>query len=346
MKNIYDYVKEYGSYSFKDKKFNEIDNLVFSLLSYLSLKSEMSLEESGKNYLETNSYKNVRRIGLAQKGAYKLLVLMVNSERYKNVYLKNHVYKANDEMQFSAITFCISKKLFYIAFEGTDEKISGWKEDFLLASVFPIPSHVEAINYINQNVKLFGPKVIIGGHSKGGNLALVSSMYMSFLKKIKVLKIYSNDGPGLRLAEYSSRKFKRVKKKYEHIIPNSSVIGLILRNAKTRVINSNKRNIFCHDITTWEVINDSLVNGILEDKCMEFAKNLQRFFDSHSYVDLTITTKKFFKILEDEKIDDTMKLFKITSLIKVGNKFNRMDAGTKKMIIELLKYTSKVNVGL
>ena len=79
---------------------------------------------------------------------------------------------------------------------------------------------------------------------------------------------------------------------------------------------------------------------------MEFAKNLQRFFDSHSYEDLTITTKKFFKILEDEKIDDTMKLFKITSLIKVGNKFNRMDAETKKMIIELLKYTSKVNVGL
>lgn len=346
MKNIYDYVKEYSGVSFYEKGFNEVDNMVFSFLSYLNLNSEVTLEGAGNYYLKHNNYRDVRRIGIAQKGAYKLLKLIVDSERYKNIMLRERVYKVNDEMQFSAITFDINKKLRYISFEGTDEKISGWKEDFLLASVFPISSHVEAIKYVNKNVKIFGPKVIIGGHSKGGNLALVSSMYMKFFKKFKVVKVYSNDGPGLRLDEFKSRKFRSIRKKYVHIVPNSSIIGVILRNACTKVIESYRRNILCHDMATWEVMDDTLVSSVLEDKSVKFSKSLQKFFEMHSYEELTNTTKKIFKILEDNKIDDTMKLFKITSLVKVGNKFNRMDAETKKMIIELLTYTYKVNIGM
>ena len=33
--DIYEYVDKYGDYTFEEKKFNEIDNLVFCSLSYL-----------------------------------------------------------------------------------------------------------------------------------------------------------------------------------------------------------------------------------------------------------------------------------------------------------------------
>lgn len=38
MKNMLDYIEEYGNYSFKEKPFNEIDNLIFSQLAYTDLK--------------------------------------------------------------------------------------------------------------------------------------------------------------------------------------------------------------------------------------------------------------------------------------------------------------------
>ena len=91
-----------------------------------------------------------------------------------------------------------------ISFEGTDKHISSFREDANLACIYPVPSQTEAINYVNKNIKLFGPKVIIGGHSKGGNLALISGMYMKKYKQHKILKIYSNDGPSIRKKEFES----------------------------------------------------------------------------------------------------------------------------------------------
>ena len=49
------------------------------------------------------------------------------------------------------MTFNITKNLSYIAFEGTDQLISGWKEDLKMAYKFPVLAHEYAINYINDN---------------------------------------------------------------------------------------------------------------------------------------------------------------------------------------------------
>ena len=35
MTNLFDYVLQYGDLSFEEKEFNEVDNLVFCLISYL-----------------------------------------------------------------------------------------------------------------------------------------------------------------------------------------------------------------------------------------------------------------------------------------------------------------------
>jgi len=39
--------------------------------------------------------------------------------------------------------------------------------------------------------------MIIGGHSKGGNLALIAAMYCNFFIRRKIINVYSNDGPGI-----------------------------------------------------------------------------------------------------------------------------------------------------
>ncbi len=188
MSNIFNYIEKYGQTSFKEKEFNDIDNLVFSLLSYLDFtqtsvnNGRYSLEYIGQEYLTNNTYKDVKKIGIAQKDAYKLLKIVIRSQRYKNIKVLHYIYNTNKEMQFSAVTFKMSNRLKYICFEGTDQLVSGWKEDGNLACFFPVPSHIEAIKYANKHVNLFGSNVIIGGHSKGGNLALIAAMYMKKYK--------------------------------------------------------------------------------------------------------------------------------------------------------------------
>ena len=172
MANLFDYVKKYGNESFLEKSFNDIDNLVFSSLSYLDFskteinKNSCTLEYIGKEYLSKNDYKDVKKLGIAMKDAYQLLEILVTKKRYQEVLLSDYEYKTNRDTQFCALTFQISNNLKYICFEGTDEQISGWKEDLKLASTFPVPAHIEAVRYVNEHVSFFGPDIILGGHSK------------------------------------------------------------------------------------------------------------------------------------------------------------------------------------
>lgn len=345
MKNIFNYVDNYGNVSYEKSCFNDLDNIVFSYLSYLDFTDtkindgSFCLGEIGKEYLCKNDYRKVAKTGIAQKGAYKLLEIVVNKKRYKNIILSDYVYDANKDMQFSAITFNISKKLKCIYFEGTDELVSGWKEDCYMASSFPVPSQVEAVKYANKHIKLFGPKVIIGGHSKGGNLALIASMFLRSYKKFKLIKIYNNDGPGLRNSEFSLRKYKRIRSKLIHIVPNYSMIGILLNNDVYNVIKSSKKNILAHDMATWIVDDDKLVSSELSLKSRKLERNILYFVNTHSDEEITRVTNSLFKVLEDEDIDDTLKLLKLRNVIRVSHKFLNLDKESKDMIVELVMFT-------
>lgn len=344
MTNLFNYIEKYGDTTFKEKEFNEIDNIIFSTLSYLNYsntsinKNKNTLEVIGKEYLKKNKYKQVKKIGTAQKAGYKLLNIIITKERYKNIILSNYIYNTNKDMQFSAITFNISKRLKYICFEGTDEKISGWKEDCEMSCIFPVPSQIEAVNYVNRNIHVLGPNVIIGGHSKGGNLALVSSMFIDSYKRFKIKKIYNNDGPGLRNKEFNTKIFDKIKDKYIHIIPESSVVGVLLNNENNKVIKSSKNNFLSHDMTTWEIKDDKFISSTLSLKSRKIEKNILSWVNVNDDEKINMVINNLFKIIEDYNIEDTLKLKKLKNLIKVTSKIKHMDKESKRLISELVKY--------
>lgn len=343
MMNLFSYVKKNGNILFKEKPFNDIDNLVFSSLSYLDFsdtsihKSSYSLEKIGKEYLTKHKYRKIAHLGIAQKDAYKLLKIVINKKRYKNILLKNYVYKVNKEMQFSAVTFILSKRLEYICFEGTDELISGWREDGELACYFPVKAQVEAINYVNKHVSLFGPNIILGGHSKGGNLALVAGMYVKGYKKFKIKKVYSNDGPGLRKKEFTSREYKKIKKKYIHFVPHSSRVGVLLRNDKYDVVKSSTNTIFSHSMATWVIQGDHLVSSKLSSKSKLFHKKLISWLDKHNDDERKQLISAYFKVLEDANIDIVPKIIKIENILKIFKNIKNIDSETKSLARELAK---------
>lgn len=343
MKYLKKYLDKYGDISFKDKKLNDVDNLIFTSLAYLDFSNckdskKNTIEIIGKDYLKNNKYKDIAKLCNSKKVAYSLLKLIINKKRYKDIKIKNFEYKKNESSQFSAVTFHISHKLEFIAFEGTDEYISGWKENCHLACSFPVPAHIEAIRYINKHVKMIGPSVIIGGHSKGGNLALVAAMYLKKYKQNKIIKIYNNDGPGLRKKEFESDEFNRIKNRYVHIVPDCSFVGVLLRHDNYKVVKSVKNNIYGHVMDTWVIEDDKLVNSKLSTKSLKLENNLITWLELHNDEDKKYLVDSLFNILNELKIHDTLELKKIKNLFRIFKKYRSMDKELKDLTKDLIKY--------
>jgi len=346
MANLLDYVARYGHLSFERKPFNEVDNLIFSQLAYLDYtetrinENNLTLETVGREYLMKYNYKEVRKIGVSQGFAYELLQKVVEAPRFRNLIVSDYIYDTNRVMMFSAMTFRISKKLEYIAFEGTDEQISGWREDFELACSFPVPSHLRARDYFNRHARMFGPKIITGGHSKGGNLALVGVMLMNQRKVGKIVKIYNNDGPGLRKKEFESPEFDRIRDRYVHIVPDCSIVGIMMRNANYRVVESSKMDILGHAIETWQIDGDHIKHGERSARSKETERRLWVWLDNHDDRERKKILEAVFGVIEGSNITDTMTLFKFNNIVKMIKQAKALDKESKDLVLGLLKYVA------
>ena len=350
MMNIFDYVEKYGNLTFNEKDFNDIDNLVFCSLSYLNF-SLSSINEAnhtigylGREYLKIYKFSEIKKLGIPQKNGYKLLKIVINKKRYKNIVLHNYVYNANKDKQFSAMMFKINNNLEYICFEGTDDLVSGWKEDFEMSYKFPVPSQKDAIKYVNKYVKVNGPDIIIGGHSKGGNLALVSAMFIKQYKQFRIKKVYSNDGPGLREKEYNMGRYRRIKRKYIHIIPEHSIVGMLLNNDNNFVVKTNTRGILSHALAYWMIQDDQLIETKISNKSIEFENNLKLWLEKNNSKEREKLVKTVFKVLEDNDIYSFAKIGGINKIIKIINGIRNIDKHTKNLMIDLISSTIDLNI--
>ncbi len=343
MANVFDYIKKYGDKTFSQKRFNEIDNLIFSELAYCDLRDTKvddgrhTIGEIGAEYTQTHHYADVKKLGIAMADAYKMLEVVMAAPRYKDLRITDYDYNVNSDMQFGAMTFEILPDLIYVAFEGTDQLISGWKEDVDLACFFPVPSHVQAVEYLNRNIKTFGPDVIVGGHSKGGNLALVSAMFMSRWKKRKILRVYSNDGPGLRKREFESARYRSIKSKYVHIVPETSFFGVMLRHDSYRVIKSSKMAPVSHAISTWQIEDSKLVRGALSPKSAAIEKSIIRWLDTHSDAQRKRIGMAIFGTMQKAGVLETIQLKNPRNILRVVSRFNKdVDEESKKLVKDLI----------
>lgn len=341
--NIFRYIDKYGNISFLEKEFNDVDNLIFSALIYIDLDkyvsnnnfNKRSIQDVGNDFLK--NYNKKKKIVIATKIGIKVLRYIKDTKRYKDLLLYNYSYIGNDKEQFSAITIEINNSLIYVSFEGTDQLISGWKEDFMMSYQFPVLSQKMAIKYMNKFI-FNRHKIIIGGHSKGGNLAVVAGMYANMFVKNKIIKVYNNDGPGLREEQFNSNKYKNMEKKLVSIIPNYSVVGLLLKHSdKYIVVKSMKRGINAHNFTNWVISDDKLLITKLSNYSKIINKTVNKWLDKYSDSERELFVKELFLIFDRANIysltdiNDNKKL--IFNIIK---ETKGIDIKTKNMIMDFI----------
>ena len=352
--NVIDYIDYYGKYSFDERPFNEIDNLVFSLISYVDLNKQVSknsfkpisLSEVSDDIFKSIDSSFIKKQILATREGLKVLEEASKVNRYKDIKLINYVYKADEKSQFSAVTFKISSNLCYVSFEGTDQLISGWEEDFKMAYRFPVEAQVYAKNYLNKHFILKNTKIIVGGHSKGGNLALTSAMYCNRLIKNKIVKIYSNDGQGLRISQITSKQFKSIEDRYIHIVPNYSIVGMLLRNNDNyKVIKSNKKGIMAHSGLSWQVSYDHFEMDKLSRFSKVFKEGFEKWLDNYDDEQRKLFVTSIFDLLYKNNIRDIKEIKSKKEFIKnIIKSSKELHPNVKQMTLDLIKIINKTNL--
>lgn len=351
--NIIKYIKKYGKYSFEEMAFNEIDNVIFSMLSYVNYEdivsenhhNKISINDAGKKYFDLYSKKDYKKNISEIRSGIRIFYYLKNTKRYGNILMYNYKYIGKDCVQFSAITFELNNDLVYISFEGTDHLISGWEEDCKMAYMFPVEAQRYAINYINHNQFFDKSKIILGGHSKGGNLAIIAGMYCNTFVKSRIINIYSNDGFGLREEQYISKKYNNIKDKIIKIIPNYSVIGLLLKhNDKYIVVKSKKRGFFAHNPLTWLIEKDKFKNSKLSKFSIVLDEGINKWFDSYTNLERKQLIKAVFDLCRNNNISSLIEIKENSRIILLVLKDTKnVDDNVKKMIRELITILIKCN---
>lgn len=350
--NIFDYIENYKDYTFSDKGFNEVDNVIFSCLAYVDYNFIVSNDKNNKLTINevANAYfskheKQDRINMIAVKEAIKLLDKVKDTARYKDILMHSYKYIGNEDSQFSALTFDISKDLCYVAFEGTDQLISGWKEDCKMAYEFPVPAHKYAIKYLNYNFFFSNKKIIVGGHSKGGNLALVSSMCCNYFVKRKIVNVYSNDGQGLRKAQIESKKYESIKDRFIHIIPQFSVVGLLLRHDNNyTVIHSTKIGGLAHCTSYWKVEEDHFQRDELSTFSKILDEGIITWLDKYDDEKREKFVNSVFTILEENNVKSLLQLRRELKLVfRVLKSTKNLDPMVSEMMMDLFKVINNTN---
>ena len=233
---------------------------------------------------------------------------MVQGKRFRNLELNYYVNVIEErwETQFSAVTFTLGDGSRYVAYRGTDETIVGWKEDFNMAFLTPVPGQAISVEYLNRVAGRFGGPLYVGGHSKGGNLAVYSAMNCKPDIQDRILKIYSMDGPGFRPEVLRECDYGKIADRVVKILPNSSLVGMIFESGMYfQVVKSKTFGLLQHDPYTWLVTGNHLVRADrLYERRQQMDNNLNQWILSLNEQQLRTFVDTLYQVITASQADN------------------------------------------
>ena len=265
MSNVCDYIKWRGDLSLKQSEFNEIDNLILSRFSYFPFDNIIKEDEivTIKELSERFSQQDISKLPILWKDDVDLFPLMGKSKRFGDMLATKYINKIDveQEKQFSAITVLMPDDTIFVSYRGTDNTIVGWKEDFNMSFKSHIASQISAKEYLEMVAQEYlDKKIRIGGHSKGGNIAVYAATFTTREIKNRIINVYNNDGPGFCEDVIETPEYQEMIEKVHTYIPQSSVIGRLMNHReKYTVVESVQKGIMQHDLYSWQVLGKEFV---------------------------------------------------------------------------------------
>ena len=284
MATIFDYLKWRGDLSFSQDPPNAVDALVFSGLAYIRYggRAEKNpympilLRDAAEEFFAFCNCEERVRV------KYDLQLLQMASETTRFGATELCMYRdqfiPEQETQFAAMTFRLDDGSLFLAFRGTDQSLVGWKEDFNMTFQQTIPAQRLAEQYTREVAQEYSGNMRLGGHSKGGNLAVFAAARSSPMIQSRILEVYNNDGPGFTKYLMGDPGYLAMVPKIRTYIPQSSVIGMLLEHEEPyTVIRSKTVGLLQHDLYSWEVLGKQFIP-------------VEEITDNSQFIDATIKT--------------------------------------------------------
>ena len=117
-----------------------------------------------------------------------------------------------------------------------------------------VPAQQAALDYVERFASLFPGSLRLGGHSKGGNLAVWAGVFCPLAVQRRIRSVWSNDGPGFHDDILSLPRHVRLAERIHTIVPKSSVVGMLLEHEEDyTVVDSSQQGLMQHDGFSWAV---------------------------------------------------------------------------------------------
>ena len=331
MGNLLDYLAWRGDLTLEQDPFNSIDALILSCLSYVNFdkvvpskgRRRVTIETASEKFFAIHSEEELAQDKSFINFAPAMLKALGKSERFKGAYLQ---YYADDtdisrQIQFAAIEIVTSDGISFISFRGTDDTVVGWKEDFNL-SFMTVPAEDEAALYLKKIMKGRLDKIRLGGHSKGGHLALYAAVTASSDISDRIERIYNFDGPGFNHEAMQTENFRHIQPKIVKVIPQTSIIGRLLENTtEPMVIRSTELGIMQHDPMSWQMEGKNFETCLSTDMISDlFDETMTGWLSEMTFEDRKVFVDELFSVFEASGCEY------LSTMTKVGVK------GTRAMI--------------
>ena len=323
MKNMLDYIKEFGHVSFEERAFSEIDALVLTELEYLPLEKVVPSDENGENFVtvkEIAEYMQEHKQELFDENPmmitqerHEVSQVIADAPRFQSLKFFGvvSVWDKDTTKQFAAVTVEVEPSVRLVVFRGTDETLIGWKEDFLMTYSPLVAAQTDAKEYLAKQASLFDGDLMVSGHSKGGNLAIYAAATQEEDVQLRIVDIFCFDSPGLYRSVLETKGYQNIVPLAMRYIPQDSLVGLMLESEVPYVIvKSNATGAIQHSAMTWEIEDGQFI------KMEKLTKNSQlndqtfkKWTESVSDEELELFWNVFFELLFSVGIDTVNDLY-------------------------------------
>lgn len=313
MENIISYLKKQGHQTFLERAFNDVDSLIVAQLSYLiydnylDFNREKSIPFSFFN--DSEKIVEITKNTLEPAKNIKLLEALFQSKRFQKMTIENYYSEISYDkvIQFAAMVFRFGEDLTYIAFRGTDVTFLGWKEDFNMAYYDVVPGQAQSVAYIERVMSYYSQDkhIVVGGHSKGGNLALYAATFCceEIQKRIEI--IYNHDGPGFRRNLFETQEFQKIANKLQKTVPHDSLIGMILNHYdQYKVVKSYAiSGLLQHDPFNWGIKGTEFITyQKVSKRAQILEKSISMWLENISNEDRRQIIDDLFSLFEESEI--------------------------------------------
>lgn len=356
MNNLLSYIRWRGDIDFTQRPFNEVDNLICSILSYIDFKdivskkgreSAITLRDAITILYNSQKKQNGNRTCSLTELPDEFLEELAHSKRFgeSKLYFYQDIYDEKRQIQFAALHIELEENCVYIAFRGTDQSILGWREDFNMS--FQItPAQKEAEKYLKNTIMINREVTYdIGGHSKGGNLAVYSAMKCADTVYDRINHIYNNDGPGLSSEMIRTDGYNLIRDKIIRIVPRFSVIGMLFeQDSNVKIVNSSAAGLMQHDGMTWEVEGEHFCQTEkLARECVAINHIFDTWLENVNLSQRKIFTDNFFDALEASGAKNVTEIGKegVSGFESILSVMVSSEKDAKNVMIQLLKVIFK-----